>query len=99
MRALQMRAGLPVLAVAAGFQLATPPGVEAKPLPKPSDLIETYDTMDRMCGETGSPVSAATACEQRDRLYGSIKALGWCKGRTGQAQADFRWHTCGRASR
>jgi len=85
-------------ALVAGFQFA-PLRVEAKAPPKPSDLIETYETMDRMCGETGSPLSSATACEQRDRLYGPIKAQGWCKGRSGQAPADYRWHACGRGSR
>ena len=92
-----MRADLRVVAVAivAGVVLGTA-RLEAKALPKTSELIETYETMDRMCAETGSPVSAATACEQRDRLYGAIKAQGWCKGKIGQASADHQWHPCGR---
>jgi hypothetical protein len=70
----------------------------AKVQPKPSDLMETHDTLDRMCGETGSPVAAATACEQRDKIKATIKAQGWCKGRRGQEAADHQWHACGRGS-
>ena len=82
-------------AVAAGFLPGSP---HAKPAPKPSDLMDTHDTLDTMCGETGSPVSAATACEQRDKLKAAIKAQGWCKGKTGQDSADQKWHACGRGS-
>jgi hypothetical protein len=60
--------------------------------------METHDTLDTMCGETGSPVSAATACEQRDKLKATIKAQGWCKGRKGQEPADQTWHACSRGS-
>jgi hypothetical protein len=84
-----------LLSAAAGFVSATI-GAQSKSPAKPADLIETYDTMDQLCGEIGSPVSAATACEQRDKLYVTIKAQGWCKGRTGQVAADRRWHLCGR---
>jgi hypothetical protein len=95
-----MRGGLLVLGttVLAGL-LSGLTRVEAKAEPKPAELIETYDTMDQLCGETGSPVSAATACEQRDKLYTTIKAQGWCKGRIGQVPADYRWHACARGSR
>jgi hypothetical protein len=69
--------------------------VEANPQPKPSSLIETYDTLDGMCGEVGQPVSSATACQERDKLKITLKAQGWCKGKAGQASADYRWHECG----
>jgi hypothetical protein len=68
---------------------------KANPQPKPSSLIETYDTLDGMCGEVGQPVSSATACQERDKLKITLKAQGWCKGKAGQASADYRWHECG----
>jgi hypothetical protein len=86
------------VALLAGGLLVTE-DLAAKVQPRPADLIETYDTMDQLCGETGSPVSAATACEQREKIYPAIKAQGWCNGRIGQLPADYRWHACGRGSR
>lgn len=90
------RARLSVLgaAIASAF-LFGPAHVEAKAQPKPSELIETYDAVDSMCGEVGSPATKAAACEERDKLSVRIKAQGWCKGRPGQAPVDYRWHECG----
>lgn len=95
-----MRVRLPMFLVALALSLSFGTArVEAKAQPRPSDLTETYDTVDRMCGEVGSPATQAAACAERDKLYALIKARGWCKGRIGQAPADGTWHECGSKSR
>jgi hypothetical protein len=68
---------------------------ETAPHARPSGLLETYDTMDGMCRQEGSPVTQATSCAERDKLYVIIKAQGWCKGRSGQTGPDRRWQPCG----
>lgn len=86
---------LTVVAVLGAALFCATAQAAAKPQPRPSTLIESYDTMDTLCGEVGSPTTQAAACEQRDKLYPLIKAQGWCKGRVGQAPTDRRWHACG----
>ena len=70
-------------------------GAAAKPMPRPSDLIETYETLDSLCGEVGAPVSSASACEQRDRAYARIKAEGWCKAKQREGAARLQCRACG----
>lgn len=91
----QARRFMSLATVALALLAAGGPAAAANVQPRPSGLIETYDTLDGMCGEVGQPLSRATACQERDKLSIGLKAQGWCKGRAGQATADYRWHTCG----
>ena len=84
-----------VLAAAIAATIISPALSQAKPPPRPAGLMESFDAVDTMCGEVGSPVTQATSCAERDKLRAIIKLQGWCKGRGGQSESDRQWHRCG----
>lgn len=66
------------------------PGWEA------SDLLAAEGLLDGICrGSTNSNEDMkGYSCQARQAVISALDKLGWCYGKTGQIEADMRWHKC-----
>lgn len=58
-------------------------------------LIEQENLLNDRCrGGSGDQTETWAACENRDEIYKSLKAQGWCYGHEPQPMSDRRWEPC-----
>lgn len=58
-------------------------------------LIEQERLLNDRCrGGAGDQAQTWVACEERDEIYSSLKAQGWCYGHEPQPMSDRRWEPC-----
>lgn len=57
-------------------------------------IAEEEKLNDRCRGASGDDKETTKACDERDSVFGEIKARGWCWGYDGQTEADKVWERC-----
>jgi hypothetical protein len=62
------------------------------------NLMVTWSHTDELCrGVSKSPVAMPKdeACKQQQAAAEKIERKGFCRGRRGEPEAAWQWHTCG----
>jgi hypothetical protein len=57
-------------------------------------IAEEEKLNDKCRGGPGDDKETLKACDERDSVFGEIKARGWCWGHDGQIEADKVWERC-----
>ncbi len=57
-------------------------------------IVQLDHLNDRCRGGSGDDPATSAACSERDEIYRSIEAQGWCYGHEAQAEYEKTWQAC-----